>query len=339
MKYLFALGALGGTFDHFHKGHRKLLDTAFAKSKNVIVGITPKELSDNKLYSHAIESYIQRKTAVEKYLSSKGFLERAEITELNDIYGPTKDRAEVEAVFATESNAKNVEAINAKREENGLKPLYPVIIDYEKDVDGNIITSSRIRSGEIDREGNSYFSLFAVKKRLKLPERERPRFKKPIGKVIKKLGHINNLTMKQFNNSFLIAVGDIASINLYKSASQPDICIIDHRTRRGNLNDQDKKTLAELTAGADITEAENQAGMIERRAVGAIRKALESFAQTGDRQIVTIKGEEDLLVIPSILLSPLESTVIYGQPDQGLVVVKVTEKKKREATDYLSYLR
>jgi len=47
--------------------------------------------------------------------------------------------------------------------------------------------------------------------------------------------------------------------------------------------------------------------------------------------LVHIKGEEDLLTLPAVLFAPLDSVVCYGQPGKGMVLVKVTEEKKRGA--------
>jgi hypothetical protein len=43
---------------------------------------------------------------------------------------------------------------------------------------------------------------------------------------------------------------------------------------------------------------------------------------------IVVNGEEDLLVIPAVLLAKNGSAVVYGQPGRGMVLIKVTEKKK-----------
>jgi uncharacterized protein (UPF0218 family) len=45
---------------------------------------------------------------------------------------------------------------------------------------------------------------------------------------------------------------------------------------------------------------------------------------------IFVKGEEDLAALPAIAMAPLSSVVIYGLPDEGAVVVKVTQDKKKE---------
>ncbi|MBM3212057.1 DUF359 domain-containing protein, partial [Candidatus Poribacteria bacterium] len=51
--------------------------------------------------------------------------------------------------------------------------------------------------------------------------------------------------------------------------------------------------------------------------------------------VVKVIGEEDLAGVPAILLSPLGTVVLYGQPQQGIVVVEVSEEKKRQLLQLL----
>ena len=52
-------------------------------------------------------------------------------------------------------------------------------------------------------------------------------------------------------------------------------------------------------------------------------------------QILVI-GEEDLATLPAIVLAPLKSSIIYCQPDLGMVHILVTTDAKRDAWDLLS---
>jgi hypothetical protein len=45
---------------------------------------------------------------------------------------------------------------------------------------------------------------------------------------------------------------------------------------------------------------------------------------------MVIEGEEDLLTLPAILYAANDSFVIYGQPYEGIVIVKATPTKKKE---------
>ena len=45
---------------------------------------------------------------------------------------------------------------------------------------------------------------------------------------------------------------------------------------------------------------------------------------------ITINGEEDLLVIPVCLYAPENSVVMYGQPNEGLVIVIIDENIRKK---------
>jgi uncharacterized protein (UPF0218 family) len=49
-----------------------------------------------------------------------------------------------------------------------------------------------------------------------------------------------------------------------------------------------------------------------------------------------VEGEEDLLTIVAVLYAPDGSFVVYGQPNEGIVVVKATPEKKDEANKLLN---
>ena len=46
--------------------------------------------------------------------------------------------------------------------------------------------------------------------------------------------------------------------------------------------------------------------------------------------LIFVNGEEDLLTYPAVLIAENNSAIIYGQPDQGKVIVKVDEDKKEK---------
>ncbi|HSW48231.1 MAG TPA: pantetheine-phosphate adenylyltransferase, partial [Candidatus Saccharimonadales bacterium] len=326
MGYKFKHSILGGTFDRFHTGHKKLIDTAFANSEKVTIGIATQEMFKQKDTHWVIEDFQTRKHSVEKYLQSKDLQKRAGIIPINDIYGNSLKESGIDAIFATEANLENVQMINSKRIETGLAPLDVINVNYALDQNSEIISSSRIRSGKIDRLGNSYLSLFAKQKKYTLPDELRSELGKPFGKVYKSISQIEKSAEQ---NNLVIAVGDIASINLFKAGMQADISIFDYKTRREAIDLEKRNNLFQMQKLSDILLTNNQAGAIERRAVGVFGKALKNFKEKGKKQIILVTGEEDLMSLPAILLSPLESIVLYGQPDRGIVMVKVTEKKKK----------
>ena len=42
-------------------------------------------------------------------------------------------------------------------------------------------------------------------------------------------------------------------------------------------------------------------------------------------------GEEDLAVLPAVILAPQGAIVIYGMPNTGLVIITVNDEHRRNA--------
>jgi pantetheine-phosphate adenylyltransferase len=136
--------AVGGTFDHFHAGHKVLLDKAFELGDNVIIGVTSNAYAKEKS-----ESYSARKRNLETYLKGKSY----EIVELEDAYGPAIADREMDAiVVSSETEARALE-INVIRQKRSLEPLEIVIVPMLMAANGRRISSTRIRRGEIDSKG------------------------------------------------------------------------------------------------------------------------------------------------------------------------------------------
>jgi pantetheine-phosphate adenylyltransferase len=321
MSFSYKKSVVGGTFDRFHLGHQKLITTAFASSEKVTIGLTKPEMYQNKLLADLIQDYEVRKERLEAYLSEKGYRERAVIMPISDIYGNTLQEKDIEAIFVTEENIPNVEKINAQRKEKEFPEIKKVIVPYVKAADGANITSERIRKGEIDSNGFIYKTLF-TKQVLKLPAHLRPQLQAPIGIVVKNTGEVLPL----IENKMTIAVGDIISEELRQKNIHPAISIIDFRTRRHEL-------LHELF-GKELKTI-NQAGTINQEAVHTIIHAWDAYFDSQEPQTIIVEGEEDLLALPAILLSPLGSIVLYGQFDQGIVVNVVTEELKKKIMQFV----
>jgi uncharacterized protein (UPF0218 family) len=126
----------------------------------------------------------------------------------------------------------------------------------------------------------------------------------------------------------IIAVGDIVSKNLVKSGFSPVLLIVDNKSKRT------KTKPIELTADR-VSHVTNPNGTITEEAEVAIIEALN-----GNQQVkIIVDGEEDLLALVAIENAASGSYVVYGQPNEGIVVVKVTTSKKAEVTRILESMR
>lgn len=134
----------------------------------------------------------------------------------------------------------------------------------------------------------------------------------------------------------LICIGDVVSSNIFDNkilSNHVDMAIVDGKTKGRQYN---KNLKEEFKETFDLKfEIKNSKGMISAEAIKLIKSSLKSRKKT----LFLIIGEEDLLVVPLILYSKLDSFIIYGQASKtcndqiihdGLVVVKVTKGRKKE---------
>jgi pantetheine-phosphate adenylyltransferase len=153
-KRKFSKVAVGGTFDELHRGHRKLLLKAFKIGDTVFIGLTSDNMLKDHSKKHAVDPYESRKNELLHFLSSRRLLNRATIIPLNDKYGTTLDNGNLEAIVVSEETQPVAQEINHLREKKGLKPLVIFIVKMVDAEDSIPISSTRIRIGEIDREGH-----------------------------------------------------------------------------------------------------------------------------------------------------------------------------------------
>jgi len=321
---------LGGTFDHFHKGHIGFINQAFSIGKKVTIGLTQKNLHKNKCLSKTIESYSIRRYSLLDYLKKNKWAKQTKIIPISDIYGTTLIDKDIDAIIVSKATYNNAVKINKKRKEKQYPKLKIVLAPNVLGNDKKIITSKRIRKGEINKDGYNYFSLFNNNKKLVLPYLLRKTLRVPIGKIIK--GEKMFEIIKKTRPTITIAVGDIVSKSLIENKIIPDISIVDFKTRRKKIKIQDNIITTNYSV---IKKCNNPAGAISKESALTINNALSYVLKTKKKQAVIIKGEEDLTALCAMLFSPLNSLVLYGQYNLGTVLVYITQEKKNEVLKIL----
>jgi cytidyltransferase-like protein len=141
---------VGGSWDHFHSGHRYIILTAYEKGEKIDIGISSDEMLREKLGEKPENSFEERKNNVKSFLKGLGHKNFNSI-ELNGIYGNAVE--EGETLLVTPETKKNGRKINLKREELGREKLELETVEKLKTLDGSIISSTEIRKGEIDENG------------------------------------------------------------------------------------------------------------------------------------------------------------------------------------------
>lgn len=328
LKSMYKHAALGGTFDHFHNGHKRIIDFAFHVADKVSIGIVKQKLLEKKPFQEVIEPFETRKENVLSYVRTAHDLDKTELLQLTDMYGSTLTDETLDSIVVTRESRPNAIKINTERKALGMQPLAIVTIPFVKGEDNKIIRSRRIRGGYIDRSGKSYLSLFNKRRVLNLPPRLRELLRRPLGIIIQGEQVYSSFTAEKVikwierNEPFkVITVGDVVSESLLQNKFKPDLQIIDNRTQRKSFSSKKQNKQLKPTY-------KNPAGTIQRTAVTSLNKKMRSIIDSKKKELLVVQGEEDLLALPAMLLAPLDSIVIYGQANLGVIVVQITEELK-----------
>jgi pantetheine-phosphate adenylyltransferase len=153
-KKQFSKVAVGGTFDELHKGHKALLSKAFQIGEYVLIGLTSDEFVAKMHKPHKTAPYNERLTELTCFLEKSGFKNCFKISSLHDSYGLTINKdSSIDALIVSQETAKIGETINQKRAETGLPPISIVKIDLVPAENKKPISTTRIRTNEIDKNG------------------------------------------------------------------------------------------------------------------------------------------------------------------------------------------
>ena len=140
--------AVGGTFDKFHDGHKKLLETAFEIGNEIEIGVTSNEFGGRK---GDIDSCKERMANLKSFFNDKS---NFSVTPLNDPYGTTVFDEEFDAIVVSEETKPTAIEIKKKKKNKGMLPLDIIVVHFVLAEDGVPISSTRIRCGEINKKGN-----------------------------------------------------------------------------------------------------------------------------------------------------------------------------------------
>ncbi|MCX8204122.1 MAG: DUF359 domain-containing protein [Candidatus Nezhaarchaeota archaeon] len=157
---------------------------------------------------------------------------------------------------------------------------------------------------------------------LRLPSRLRPVLQRPLGRLLK--GRVEEIyaslrsLVEEARPPRLVAVGDVVIEDSLRHGLSLDLAIGDLKTKRIFRGSSFKGAFKEAV------KVRNPAGLITIEACRQVARCLEK----GGGVLIEVEGEEDLLAIPCVIYAPVGSVVIYGQPDEGVVAMVVSEELK-----------
>ena len=163
---------------------------------------------------------------------------------------------------------------------------------------------------------------------MKLPDSKRDSFKNPLGVLLREeIADKEHILEYLSDDSYVITVGDRTTEKLIDFGIIPSLQIIDGIEKREKRESIKLENCIELTV-------DNPPAEITDSSIEIIKKA---FAMNSTVRIM-VNGEEDLLVIPVCIHAPENAVVMYGQPNQGLVIVQVTTEIRNKTQKLLDLM-
>ncbi len=161
---------------------------------------------------------------------------------------------------------------------------------------------------------------------MRLPENLRDQLKIPLGTLIREKEATPENTLKQIpDGSFVISVGDATTDKLLSYGIVPSLQIVDAKEKRM------KRGLPETSKIFTNLSCTNPAGEITDQSIEIIKQGLNSKPPVR----IVVDGEEGLLVIPVCIYAPENAIIMYGQPDEGLVVIRLNDDIKKKTKSIL----
>ena len=180
----FERGLLGGTFDHFHQGHARLILSGLKQCNILEILITSDEIISHK--TGIIQSFEERSSFLEEWINKDGNMQdlgvsesedhikdlnsRISIRKLEDEVGPAEWRTDCDAIICTEETSPACENINSTRIKSNLIPLNIILVEHFLTEDGNILSSSLIRKGTYSRQGKKWIDTSQLSETLYMPK-------------------------------------------------------------------------------------------------------------------------------------------------------------------------
>ena len=157
-------------------------------------------------------------------------------------------------------------------------------------------------------------------KDLVLPAGNREEFKAPIGR------EMDDSELDSFDaQTTLITVGDVVSLTFRKHGIRPFLSIYDGKTERREMTE-----FAILVQDEERDEVVSPAGMITAELARSIRGRIE-----GTGGLILVDGEEDLALLPCILMAPIGTNIVYGWPGKCMMLVTTDEDIRTKATQLM----
>ncbi|MEM4970916.1 MAG: DUF359 domain-containing protein [Sulfolobales archaeon] len=166
-----------------------------------------------------------------------------------------------------------------------------------------------------------------------LPERLRGVLSREYGVLVEGVDRISvaRRVIMIIHGKRVWSVGDIVTMSLIEAGFTPHVAIIDRATLRGENIDMSKVEKIYRQAG-NIIEIKNPRGTISSEAINTIKYIARN---PGERFLVLVEGEEDLLSLLVAGIASYNEILLYGIPRKGVAVVEIDQNIRALALSIL----
>ncbi|TYZ58469.1 hypothetical protein PybrP1_007987 [[Pythium] brassicae (nom. inval.)] len=134
---------LGGTFDHLHNGHKKLLSLAVSIcARRIVVGVTADKMLVHKSHAALIEPLARRQQSVRDYVAFLKPHVALEVVTIEDPFGPAITIPEPAAIVVSTETVAGATKINTIRVERALPKVHIFVC---RRTESSTLSSSYIR--------------------------------------------------------------------------------------------------------------------------------------------------------------------------------------------------
>jgi len=165
---------------------------------------------------------------------------------------------------------------------------------------------------------------------LSLPRALRAELKEPLGPIYAEAGRL----LADAGDP-VVTVGDVVTYHLLRADRRPDVALVDGKTERETVGDD---VWAAIEGFDRRVAVPNPAATLSASLLVELRAALDRADTGTGTTLLVVDGEEDLAALPAVLAAREGASVVYGQPDEGMVLATTTPERRAVVRDLLERL-
>lgn len=161
----------------------------------------------------------------------------------------------------------------------------------------------------------------------KLPADMRDELKVPLGPVYSDVEELLADAGEQ-----IVSVGDIVTYHLLEAEYRPAVAVVDGKTKRERV---DRQVVDAIEVFDERIDVANPQSTITDDLLEALATALGQEEDT----VIVVDGEEDLVTLPAVIAVPDGGSVVYGQPDEGMVLVTPDSENRARCRELIEEMQ